>query len=78
LNPSWEELRDRDGAFISDGAFQFRLTTFYITPAAQIAQLLRSGFARVKVVSLRTGDLLEGKSLAACTDPWLYYLCDAA
>jgi SAM-dependent methyltransferase len=77
LNPRWDELRHRDAAFITDGAFQFRLTTYYIKPGAQFAQLKVAGFDHVKVFGLQAGALLEGEALSTCEDPWLYYFCDA-
>jgi SAM-dependent methyltransferase len=77
-NASWDELRLRDAALINDGAFQFRLTTFYIKPSAQIAHLVRAGFDRVQVFGLKTGATLEQEALGASTDPWLYYFCEVA
>jgi esterase/lipase len=64
-------------AFITDGSFQFRLTTYYIKPGAQFSQLKQAGFDRVKVFGLKAGGLLEEEALNTCEDPWLYYYCDA-
>ena len=68
-NPSAEEVFSRDWAIVNDGALMFRLSTYYVRPEAQIAQLEAAGFANVEVLKLSNGSRV---------DPWLYYLCTGA
>lgn len=74
-NPSAKELMAHDGVSVSDGAFNFRLMTYYIKPAAQVAALRALGFTSVDVYDLSRGTILAPEEWESCTDPWLYYLC---
>jgi SAM-dependent methyltransferase len=62
-NAPSNEVLARDWAIVNDGALFFGLSTYYIRPEAQIAQLNTAGFGDVEV--------LEGNG------SWIYYLCTA-
>ncbi|MBC5782257.1 class I SAM-dependent methyltransferase [Ramlibacter sp. USB13] len=68
---AWRERRD--WAVVNDGAHECRLRTYYIRPAAQLAQL-SPVFDHVRVFS-RNGDELFGERLEQVEDDWLYFLC---
>jgi ubiquinone/menaquinone biosynthesis C-methylase UbiE len=61
-------------AIINDGAHNFRLSTYYVTPEEQIAQLNNVGFNNIKMYSLNSGT----EMLLDETDqtPWIHYLCE--
>jgi ubiquinone/menaquinone biosynthesis C-methylase UbiE len=62
---------------INDGAREFRLSTYYIKPEAQINQLTHLGFKDIKIFSLSDGKEIKDKSvLNTVKDSWLYYLCE--
>jgi SAM-dependent methyltransferase len=63
MNPS--DVASRDWAVIQDGALLFGLSTYYIRPEAQIAQLRQSGFDDIQIFGSATG-------------PYLHYLCRMA
>jgi len=65
----------RDWAIVNDGAHECRLETYYVRPAAQLAQL-EPLFGGARVFSLQ-GQELAGAELAGTEDDWLYYLCQA-
>jgi SAM-dependent methyltransferase len=65
----------RDWAILNDGAHDCRLDTYYVRPAAQLAQLA-PWFAGTRVLSL-AGEELIHDSVEAAKDDWLYYLCRA-
>lgn len=69
--------RKIDFALFNDGASHFKLTTYYIKPAAQIKQLEQKGFKNVRLFSLITGEELDKNKLNEnCDDAWIYYLCE--
>ncbi len=63
-NPPLHDLLRCDWAIVNDGAIVFGLSTYYIRPEAQIAQLRSAGFTDVEVL--------------AHSGTWLYYVCTAA
>lgn len=67
-NPPAGEVLSRDWAIVNDGALMFRLSTYYIRPEAQVAQLEAAGFGNVEVLRVSNGSRV---------DRWLYYLCTA-
>jgi len=63
-------------AIVNDGAHDFGLKTYYITPDEQINQL-SSLFCNIKVYDLKKGKTIDNRlELNNNIDPWLYYLCD--
>jgi SAM-dependent methyltransferase len=60
-------------ARINDGTYRFGLRTYYIRPAAQVAQLHAAGFADVKVLAQATGEDLTANP--ANQDAAPYYVC---
>jgi SAM-dependent methyltransferase len=65
----------RDWAIVNDGAHECRLRTYYIRPAAQLAQL-QPAFDAARVFS-RSAEDLSRDALESAEDDWLYYLCRA-
>jgi SAM-dependent methyltransferase len=65
----------RDWAIVNDGAHDCRLETYYIRPAAQLAQL-EPWFGSPRVFS-RSGTELSREQLASTDEDWLYFLCEA-
>jgi len=59
---SWKVLQkeNSDWAILNDQAHTFQLATYYITPRAQVTQLLSSGFTNITLFGLG--------------NPWVYYL----
>ena len=75
MNPPRASLEERDFAVINDGAYRFRLRTYYIRPEAQVAQLGKVGFESVRIWSRKSGtEIKDEGALREATDPWLYYL----
>ncbi|MBK8968598.1 MAG: class I SAM-dependent methyltransferase [Saprospiraceae bacterium] len=71
------KYRNKDFAFLNDGAHHFQFQTFYIKPLAQIAQLQNLGFKNIRLFSVKTGDEIEkSQSNGANKDSWIYYLCE--
>ncbi len=77
-NDPLADLVARPYAIVSDGSYAFRSATYYIRADAQARQLEDAGFTGVRVFALSTGEELRGDAIAACEDPWLYYLCERA
>jgi len=61
---------------INDGAMNFRLRTYYITPVEQLKQLSELGFAKTKMYSLTSG--MEFRNLDNSIDQWIYYLAQVS
>lgn len=66
---------DKGCAIIKDGAHNFKLSSYYISPEKQIAQLNDAGFKNIRIYSLNSGMELENE-IKNIDDPWLYYLCE--
>jgi SAM-dependent methyltransferase len=65
----------RDWAIVNDGAHECRLRTYYVRPAAQLAQL-EPLFGDTRVFSL-SGEELAREQLESVDDDWLYFVCRA-
>ena len=61
---------------VNDGAMDYRLETYYITPIAQLKQLNELGFSNTKMYSLTNG--AEFKSPENTIDHWIYYLAQVS
>jgi len=76
LNGMPWSLKAKDVAFLNDGAHNFRLTTCYIKPIAQIKQLEENGFKDVRLFPLHAiFERSDRRLLEGIVDPWIYYLC---
>jgi len=78
---SWKALRKRVGRqkymIFNDGAHNFRLKTYYVTPTEQIKQLTELEFSSIKIYGLLDGrEIKNDSSLMSSMDGWLYYLCN--
>jgi SAM-dependent methyltransferase len=71
LNQSPDELMKGDHAVVIDDDHFFRTPAHYIRPVAQVRELRRLGFTKIRLFSLSGQEL---KSFDESTDPWLYYL----
>jgi SAM-dependent methyltransferase len=65
----------RDWAIVNDGAHECRLSTYYVRPKAQLAQL-DPMFSDIRAFTYR-GRELARNDLDSVDDAWLYYLCRA-
>ena len=68
--------RNQKHIYFNDGAHNFRLKTFYISPVEQLKQLSALGYLDTKLYSLREGSEIENPSNAL--DYWVYFLSKAA
>jgi ubiquinone/menaquinone biosynthesis C-methylase UbiE len=73
---AWKVIRNSSKivqhTMVNDGAMNFRLKTYYITPIAQLKQLSELGFSNTKMYSLVNGK--EVKNPNDTIDQWIYYL----
>jgi len=80
LNKELDKSKREKYAIINDGAHQFRLLTYYITPREQIRQLSNLGFKNIRVFSSKTGREIVKKSEIYATTEGIHnglsYLCD--
>jgi ubiquinone/menaquinone biosynthesis C-methylase UbiE len=75
LNRPYTPIQKLPHAILKDESHNFRLDTYYIRPAAQIAQL-NPHFDNIQVYSWRnTIELITESDRASNTDMWLYYQC---
>jgi len=77
LNPGWIGKLQKDFAILNDGAFDWRLTTYYVRPYVMLNQLLAVGFRNVRVFSLDGTEIRSTENVRLNRDRWLYYLCQA-
>jgi ubiquinone/menaquinone biosynthesis C-methylase UbiE len=61
---------------VNDGAHNFQLRTYYITPFEQVKQLSELGFSDIKMYSLVDGS--EIKNPSKTMDHWVYFLSRAS
>jgi hypothetical protein len=61
---------------VNDGAHNFQLRTYYITPLEQVKQLSELGFSDIKMYSLADGS--EIKNPSKTMDHWVYFLSRAS
>ena len=76
---SWKALRKRVGIqkymIFNDGAHNFRLKTYYVTPTEQIKQLTELNFSGIKIYGLLDGrEIKNDSNLTGLMDGWVYYL----
>ena len=77
MNRGLRKLRNEPYAIIRDGAYRFRLATYYVKPEMAAKQLSDLGYRNIRVYSLTNGEEVSDKSeLETIIDPWLYYLCN--
>jgi ubiquinone/menaquinone biosynthesis C-methylase UbiE len=73
---AWQTIRNSSinakHTMVNDGAMDFRLKTYYITPMEQLRQLTELGYANTKMYSLSNGR--EIKNPDNSVDNWIYYL----
>ena len=74
LNPNYNDFIHDQNAFFIDGCRNFEVFTYFITPQAQILQLIEAGFTAPCLFSLTDG--LEKELHDITTDyrqEWIYY-----
>jgi ubiquinone/menaquinone biosynthesis C-methylase UbiE len=75
---AWKAIRspsrNAKHTMVNDGAMDFRLKTYHITPTEQLKQLSELGFTNTKMYSLTNGT--EIKNLSNSVDHWIYYLSE--
>lgn len=73
---AWRTIRNSSSkprhTMVNDGAHNFQLKTYYITPIEQLNQLRELGFSGTKIYGLTDGR--EIKNPVATMDHWVYYL----
>lgn len=76
---AWKTIRNssrnQQHHMINDGAHNFRLKTYYITPVEQLKQLSELGYFDTKIYSLTNGREIKNPSTAM--DHWVYFLSKA-
>jgi ubiquinone/menaquinone biosynthesis C-methylase UbiE len=75
----WKAIRNPSGnqrhLMVNDGAHNFRLKTYFITPVEQLNQLHELGYSDIKMYSLRDGREIKNPNNAI--DRYIYYLSRA-
>ena len=73
---AWKTIRNssktQQHCMVNDGAHNFRLKTYYITPIEQLTQLGEWGYSDTKMYSLANGR--EIKNPNNVMDHWIYFL----
>lgn len=69
-----KNISNQSYAFINDGAHNFRLMHYYISPSAQIEQLSEH-FDDIRVFSMDGHEILRKDELSKNQDGYLHYLC---
>jgi ubiquinone/menaquinone biosynthesis C-methylase UbiE len=73
---TWKVIRNASGAqqhlMINDGAHDFRLKTYFMTPVEQLSQLHELGYSETKMYNLRDGR--ETKNPNNAMDRYIYFL----
>lgn len=65
-------------AIINDGAHNFKLKQYYISPDEQIKQLKNAGFTNIHVFRFDSGtEISETDEIKNDPDPWVHYLCES-
>ena len=76
---TWKTIRNPSGTqqhlMVNDGAHNFRLKTYFITPVEQLYQLHELGYSDIKMYSLLDGR--ETKNPNNAMDRYIYYLSRA-
>ena len=67
--------RNQQHVYFNDGAHDFRLKTYYVSPVEQLKQLSELGYLDTKMYSLRDGREIKNPSNAM--DYWVYFLSKA-
>jgi len=75
-NPELGSMIRKNTAMIKDVSGNYQLPLYYITPEAQVDQLMKSGFRDVRIFSLSSGKEVKGaENWARMHEGWVYYLC---
>lgn len=69
------KLMGANYAFINDGAHDYRLKQYYITPSEQLSQL-DGYFENVRLFLNDGSEVPMGRELSKIHDWWIYYLCN--
>jgi ubiquinone/menaquinone biosynthesis C-methylase UbiE len=73
---AWKAIRSpsskQQHCMVNDGAMDFRLKTYYVSPAEQLKQLSKLGYENTKMYSLTSGKEIENPNNSV--DNWIYYL----
>jgi SAM-dependent methyltransferase len=73
---AWKTIRNPSRyprhTMVNDGAHDFQLKTYYISPVEQLKQLSELGFSDTKIHGLTDGR--EIKNPSTIMDHWVYYL----
>lgn len=75
LKRSVKKYKMNEWVIINDGALDLGLTTYYIKPKAQIAQLKELGFKNIQPYSVKSGEEINPSRLNEIDDAWIYYQC---
>lgn len=75
---NWGKLRDRNKSFghmvVIDGAHDFSVKNYHITPTEQKTQLINAHFQDIEVYTL-SGKTPDLSKIESDDDAWLYYFC---
>lgn len=75
-NLNSRDIWNSERVVVNDGAVDFQLNTYYLTPQAQVNDLNEIGFSDVRAFNLVNGKVIsDGAGLKENTEDWIYYLC---
>jgi hypothetical protein len=76
INDIVDNISDLDYAMFFDGAQNFKLYLYFISPDKQIEQLKKLEFKDIKVISLANGlEVKQSNDIKTLRDNSLYYFC---
>ncbi len=75
LNGTMKKHEHRSFSFIFDGAFNFKLKTYYCQPSFQIKELTSIGYNNFELYGYSDGKKIHTTNIERINDPWIYFLC---
>ena len=73
VNGDWrQKRRETDHLVLKDGTHGFHLRTYYITPTAQIRQLVDHGYSEIQVIT-NNGRMSLTDAVDDPADPWVHF-----
>jgi ubiquinone/menaquinone biosynthesis C-methylase UbiE len=78
-NSTWKILRrkvEKEYVIFNNGAHEFRLKVYFITPKAQVKQLNALGFTNIRIYGLYDGREINEPHIQNSMEPELHFLCN--
>ena len=74
VNGDWrQKRRETDHLVLKDGTHGFHLRTYYITPTAQIRQLVDHGYSEIQVITNDGWIVPQADAVDDPADPWVHF-----